>query len=201
MEAEFLRQRGMSLEPDAVILGFLVNDFRNSTTQYKIDERGYLVTAGGGNPRLHLQSLLYETSDDKPIWQRLIESSHLIRWASGRKVPAVKQPLMQFNDKDSKTITFDAIKQIADMTRQADIPFYVCLFPYVEHPVPDSDKSDLDEMALVCRELDIPNLRMETAIQSHPVEELWVHPRDHHPNAIAHELYAKLIYRSFFKLE
>lgn len=204
VEAAFLAGRGMALEPDAVILGFLINDFRAADTGYAIDDKGYLVTRfkDGKRPpnaaRLHLQSLLYEEESQGSFWQRIVESSHLIRWISGRKIKTEKQQLMMYNDKASKNRIWNALDRIYRMTENSGIPLYVLIFPYVEDPVPPSEKADLDELADVCRAAGVPYLRMENALDGIPPEELWVHPRDHHPNARAHHLYAKHIVSNLF---
>jgi len=204
VEAAFLAGKGMSLAPDAVILGFLVNDFRAADTGYAIDDRGYLVTRfkDGSQPagaeRLHLQSLLYEEKPRGNMFRRLVDSSHLIRWISGRRLKTEKRTLMMFNDKTAKQRIWDALDRIHRMTDTAGIPLFVLVFPYVEDPIPTAEKADLDELAAVCHESGLPCLRMEEALAGIPPEELWVHPRDHHPNARAHALYAKLIVSSLF---
>jgi len=198
VEYAFLKNKGIKLEPDAVILGFLSNDFRAGNTDFKIDERGFLTTESEGNTLLHLQSLLYEEEASKNIFRKLIESSHAIRWASGRRMRTEKQKLMVFNDKNSHTRTLAALEGIYNITKQAGIPFYVCIFPYVADVVPSAEKADLDIIAKHCRLLNIPALRMENALSGHTATKLWVHPKDHHPNATAHKLYAEYIQKYFF---
>jgi len=198
VEYSYLKEKGMSLDPDAVILGFLVNDFRAGNTNYTVDERGYLATLEEGNKRIHLQSLLYEEESRGNIFTRMIESSHAIRWASGRRVRTEKRKLMVFNDKNSHNKTLKALENIYSETKRAGIPFYVCIFPYVENVIPESEKTDLDIIAQRCESLSIPFARMENAISELDASCLWVHPKDHHPNAKAHNLYAEFIRKQFF---
>jgi len=200
VEASYLAQKGMTHKPDAVILGFLSNDFRSKTTDYIIDEDGYLTTnLSDGKNRLHLQSLVFNDKSNRPLWKRFIESSHVIRWASGRRMKTEKKMLMHFNDKNSKKKTRDALEKINNVTAAAGIPFYVCVFPTVEDPVPDSEYQDLMLVGKWCEEMDVSWVYMGDALTGLPSPELWVHPRDHHPNAQAHEKYANLIYNAFFQ--
>ena len=198
VEFEYLRQKGINHEPDAVILGFLINDFRATNTDYLIDDRGFLVTSQKGSRALHLQSVLYDEKAKGSVFKRLIESSHLIRWFSGRRLKTEKRKLMVFNDKASKKRTFDALLGMHQLLRERQIPFYVCIFPYVEDVITESDKNDLAEIGRLCDDHGIPYLHMEEALVGVVPSEHWVHPRDHHPDKFAHELYAKLIFRQFF---
>ncbi|MBN1880294.1 SGNH/GDSL hydrolase family protein [bacterium] len=204
VEAAFLQGRGMALDPDAVILGFLINDFRATDTGYAIDDRGYLVTRykdaeGRGEARkLHLQSLLYEEEPRGNILIRIAESSHLVRWISSRQVKTEPGRLMMSNDGRSKTRTWNALARIYMLTQEVGIPLYVLIFPNVEDPILAADKADLDELASLCQAAKVPSLRMETALTGIPPQALWVHPRDRHPNARAHHLYAQYIVSSLF---
>ncbi|MCD4652413.1 hypothetical protein K8T06_00585 [bacterium] len=198
IELAYLKKKGLKHAPDAVILGFLTNDFRSGNTEYNIDKRGFLVTRQEGKSHLHLQSLLYEEKPSDNFIKRMIESSHAIRWASGRRMKTEKRQLMAFNDKTSHKKTLQALEGIFNETKQLGIPLYVCIFPYVENVIPESEQADLDVVARHCKSLKIPYLHMEKALSGFTASNLWVHPKDHHPNAIAHNQYAKLIVKHFF---
>ena len=57
-----------------------------------------------------------------------------------------------------------------------------------------------DKIADFCQEEDIPLLDLLPAFSKHRAKDLWVHPTDHHPNDIAHEITAGEVYR-FLKRE
>ncbi len=44
-----------------------------------------------------------------------------------------------------------------------------------------------------CEELNIPVVDLLDSFRGHKAAELWVHPSDHHPNEVAHEIAAKSI--------
>jgi lysophospholipase L1-like esterase len=198
VQYHFLRQKGLRHHPDAVILGFFVNDYHVGDGHFAIDDNGFLVTTQGGDTRLQLQALLYEKETKRNLVRRLIDSSHLIRWASGRNMIFQERQLMATYNRKDKNRVFDAVCGIHALTRSADIPFYVCMFPHVQNTVPSHDQEALDEMAELCRSLEIPFLRMEDALKNIEAESVWVHPRDHHPDATAHALYANHIFTGFF---
>ncbi len=198
VQYHFLRQKGLRHNPDAVILGFFVNDFHVGNGHFAIDDNGFLVTTSEADTRLQLQALLYEKETKRSIIRRLIDSSHLIRWASGRNMVFQDQKLMATYNRKDKQRVFDAVRGMQVLTREAGIPFYVCMFPHVQNIVPPHDQQVLDELAELCYSLQIPFVRMEKALKNMEAETLWVHPRDHHPDATAHALYADHIFTSFF---
>jgi hypothetical protein len=51
-----------------------------------------------------------------------------------------------------------------------------------------------DKISAFCRRRQIPLLDLLPAFAHHRAQDLWVHPTDHHPNEIAHEIAAREIY-------
>jgi hypothetical protein len=201
-EYQYLRQKGMTHNPDAVILGFFVNDFRvDDSAEYMITETGHLKRKHGGKRSTELQSVLYEDSTSKNWRDTLVESSHLIRWISGRNMIFQTQALMASYGTHEKERVYTAVRGIHAITQNAGIPFYMCLFAHVEDTVSPPDDRALNELADVCRSLDIPVLRMDEALKGFKAADLWVHPKDRHPNAIAHSFYAQHIFSHFFSGE
>lgn len=199
IEYAYLMNKGMTHQPDAVIVGFLSNDFRSNNTDYLIDNDGFLVSAvKAGSKKLHLQSLVFDNLREKSVIKRFIEGSHVIRWASGRRLRTESQTLHVFNDRNSKEKTRAALQGIVQITRAAGIPLYVSIFPYIEEPVPESEINDLKEVAQWCEAMNVPYADMGEALTGLHARELWVHPKDHHPNAIAHARYAEQMLRAFF---
>ena len=46
-----------------------------------------------------------------------------------------------------------------------------------------------------CENHKIPYIPMDKAIENIEYNKLWVHIKDHHPNAFAHKLFAQFIHR------
>jgi lysophospholipase L1-like esterase len=88
-------------------------------------------------------------------------------------------------------------KRLADLHRQAETNgarLVIVVFPllYDLHDYPFQEiHSTIGEF---CRAEGIPLLDLLPAFSEHPAQELWVHPIDHHPNEIAHEIAAREIH-------
>lgn len=198
-EYHYLRQKGMTHDPDAIILGFCVNDFDVNRAEVWIDTEGIMRMHKQGHSQARFQGLLFEDkASNKKWWERIAENSHLIRWISNRNMVFQKQTLVAWYGKKEKETVYRAVDGIHSVTKQAGIPLYLCLFPYVEDSIAACDEQALDELAEYCLARAIPILRMDNALEGHRAADVWVHPRDHHPNATAHALYAEHIYRYFF---
>lgn len=198
-EYHYLRQKGMKHNPDAIILGFCVNDFQIDFSEFWIDGEGMMRTRQKGKTRERFQGLLLkDNTSKKKWWEWIAENSHLIRWISSRDMIFQSNPLTAQYGKREKRLVFRAVDKIHSIAKKAKIPLYICLFPYLEDTISGCDKQGLDELQEHCLALEIPVLRMDEALKGRRAEDLWVHPKDHHPNAVAHALYAEHIYKYFF---
>ena len=70
------------------------------------------------------------------------------------------------------------------------IVLFPLLYDLIDHPFREIH----EKIADFCRVRSIPLLDLQPSFSKHKAEELWVHPTDHHPNEVAHEIAAIEIY-------
>ena len=194
-EFAFLRAKGFQLEPDMILLGFQVNDVQGQT-YHQVNSQGYLMPVSGP-PGLQtkLQAVLYDPNRKRSVWEYLLEESHLVRMIASRKLPNMKKnTIVALPTKRDRNEAANALLDIADLADQHGVPLIVPVFPFLtEYDESDLDWQNYDWIQDLCKWKAIPSIPMDQALKGIPLNTLWVHPKDHHPNATAHHRYAKLL--------
>ncbi len=167
--------RGRAFSPDAVIVGFFLNDaveFSETIRQNDAQTHGYQPS---GPARLlktweilarslaarRLQADYFDTirrSFDSPIWEQ-----------------------------DKKLLGL-----LTDEARNSGFRLIVLIFPVLWELDGNYPFEDLHgRIAAACRAAGCECIDLLETYRGHPAESLWVHPTDHHPNELAHRLAAE----------
>jgi len=80
---------------------------------------------------------------------------------------------------------------IRDVTRARGARLGLVLFPLLDRLTENPYARVHELIREACGEMDVPFLDLTPALAVEPDHALWVHPRDHHPDARAHELAAQ----------
>lgn len=80
----------------------------------------------------------------------------------------------------------EALASMQRVTKARGIPFGVAHFPLLTHVADRPFQPIHDAVAGACKEFGIPFLDLTPAFERIDDWKLWVHPTDHHPNALAH---------------
>jgi hypothetical protein len=85
-------------------------------------------------------------------------------------------------------------RDLADMKARsvkAGAKFGVVMFPLL-HRLAERPFAEIHRaLAAACQDLDVPLLDLTDVLAEPPEQSLWVHPTDHHPDALANEIAAK----------
>jgi len=190
-ELAFLRSIGVKLDPDLVLLGFQVNDITEQAPLC-LDDFGLLRRCDSADLGEHrYDALVYNPARDRTLAEWMLEESQLIRFIAGRKIHGQTNVLRAAAGGRDRKEAAEALLEMRDYLAERQLPFFVGLFPLIEDlTTKDPDAETLAWMQQFCRNQQIPHIALDAAIAGIPVRELWVHPRDHHPNARAHALFA-----------
>jgi hypothetical protein len=190
-ELLLLESLGLKVLPDAVVLGYVLNDAEPplfqidpATNQRRRTARPIEEGAGDRTPP---DALLYRLRTARAVW-RLLANRELSR----RTVAHYR--LLYEEDSPGWQESRRALKKIIALCKEARIPCCVLLFPvlyelndrYPCKAIHAKIRSEVEETGAGFIDL-FPLLQGQRA------EELWVHPADHHPNEKVHQIAAEAL--------
>lgn len=175
-ELSYLRHVGIRLEPDLVVLVYVLND------------------AGAG--RLNLWEDFTEQYE-----KRWLRGSYVASWVYARigrtllgrryvdgLVESAKGELAKWNR------SLDRISEASRVAHAAGSNFAVVIFPFLYRLDAGYPFRDFHRMvSRHCEDEGIPVLDLFDVFEGRTDVELWVHPSDQHPNEIAHGIAADAI--------
>ncbi len=185
-QLDLLRFRGLSYDPDLVIVHFVPNDVEEEADLYR----------EGPKVELYEEYVTVVTEPDA-----LSEVSALWRWVRSRWILKAKGDayleacLASYRDDDAKWARCrDALDGLERTCRERDVALLVVLFPFFvrldgAYPFEPIHAAVRDH----CAERGIPVLDLREAYRGFDGPELWVHPTDPHPNERAHAIAAETI--------
>ena len=161
-----------------VIYGFVLNDFGLPGIEQVIGS-DYIDLNNGGNASSFLRR---HSSLVNLIADRLdtIRTDALTRQAY----------LAAFRGENARrhfAILADLNGQIEDDGGRLAIMLFPLLYRFNDYPFQEIH----DQIAIFCEREEVPLLDLLPAYSEYEAEELWVHPVDHHPNEIGHEIAAR----------
>lgn len=179
MEVKSYAKKGEKYRPDAIVVGFYINDaeviqHRQSALTYQL-QHTYLYSLLADR-WLNLKVRLTPTLHYKDFYSKLYEPGF-----PGRSAIA------------------DAFTELSDRAREMRIPVHVALIPEMHQFKDYPFQAAHDFVIEACRmnQLDVVDL-LPYFINENP-DSLWVSSEDAHPNRRGQEIIAKGIFESFFK--
>jgi len=185
-ELEFMQEHGLTLKPDLVVLGFVLNDLADMTRRVPM-RRMMLQTSRehASLPLGPLKAALHQTAIYnamllvKTRWLKISGDDPTLQAMDVRHLLAP-----QF---DSATLELFAeyrrqLEQLKRLLDERRVPLVVVIFPYWEQlaeGAPDLAQSRLEAMM---RELGIPALDLLPSFRAHDPDgsRFFLMPRDHH---------------------
>jgi hypothetical protein len=179
-----LKDYGLKLDPDLVILFFVVNDVED-----KVWEEHQSVEA------FRAYSLMLHDDDTLSQW------SNLWRWSRQNYTQAfsgksfIKQSVDNFSAQSNQWMSCRTALLHMKQTLDAEqVPFMLVIFPIFYDLDGDYPFKPIhDVVGDFARSQDIEVLDLSKSFPGYSGPELWVHPTDHHPNEIAHKIAADAV--------
>ena len=109
-------------------------------------------------------------------------------WLSLHRLALSRQLIEMQTDPERVHASFEHVALLAREIEARSMKFIVLIFPEIvafdAYPYQDV----VDSLERFLDELGIPYLNALPALMQHDAADLWVHPTDHHPNALAHRI-------------
>jgi len=183
-EANLFRERGLTYDPDLVIIHFVPNDVEED------------LSAAGPLIEFYRN---YTTITQDRDW--LSDYSQLWAWTRGNYLRAVRgrdyirKSLARFEANSSMWQKCrSAIDEIVAGCRQRDVRIMLVMLPFFYDLDGDYPFQPIhDRVAEYCRQQDLLFLDLREAYRDYHGPELWVHPTDQHPNEKANEIAARVM--------
>lgn len=191
-EAALLRELGMALSPDFIVVGYSLNDAEPDL---------YYLVPGQGWGRRPRGRIAHENVGTPEVPSPLghLRLTRLVYFAyrrpqMNRETIAYYQSL--YADKSpSWTKTKEALGEIARLGRERGIPVTVLVFPVFFRLGEDYPFRDLhEEVKRFLETQGVDLLDLYPVFEGLPASELWVHPADQHPNEKGHALVASKLF-------
>lgn len=185
----YLKYKGITYNPDMVIIGFCLNDFNcGSMLVFYKDNKGFTQYY---YPAPNLQRII-------PPNRPLFKHSYLYRFLIVKLETFLEQWQRQDKDVDPRVATgvyfLGKIKQICENRK---IPLLCVIFPYLK-PISEYDKyqkAEYNSMLKVLEKLDINYIDLDSYFPEEKRYELRNHKGDYiHPSREGHRMAAKVIY-------
>ena len=190
-EFYFLKDEGLSYQPDFVILGFYLNDVLpvELPGEYYEEEDGVASLM-----RLHYwhRNIRPTTIYEGPFLLRLA-SKAFENIASYRKTKELFRVLYSKKNKRGLKQFEDSLKEIAQMTKAKNIGLLLVILPKLEMLRRYPFNNIHEFVKKISEKNQIPVLDLLPTLKKYETSSLWVHISDHHPNEFAHKIIAEAI--------
>jgi hypothetical protein len=186
----------MSLEPfspDIVVLGYVLNDaepplfqYHAATNSVSRRPRERIVPEGLGDA-FPPESFLFQLRTTKLVWQ-IVQNGN-------RSEATVAHYRSLYGDSSSGwRDSRKALRQIIEICRSRNIPFYVVLFPILHELTDDYPFQDIHgEIAQTLEASGGIVIDLFPRLKGKDARNLWVHPTDQHPNETVHRIAAEAL--------
>jgi hypothetical protein len=188
LERLLLERRVLGFGPDVVVLGYVLNDAE--PPQYR--------RVPGGVARLERAELAKGTAEARPpaggIW-RLRLARLIWKTLQGRERTADTVAWYRANyapNEPGWLASRQALFEMADLCRRADVPFVVLCFPILVELDGDYPFTSIHaQVGRAARDVGAVFVDLLPALRGMDATALWVHPTDQHPNEVVHGLAAE----------
>ena len=179
-----LEGQGLAYEPDLVSLFFVANDVED-----QVWDLGQQVEA------FQTYTQMDKEDDTLSKWSQLwrFVRGHYIRAIQGRKF--IDEHLGNFQPDSEQWLSCQtALLHMQKLLAEEDIPFLLVILPIFFQLDGDYPFQTIhDVVSEYATSIGIDVLDLRDAFPGYSGPELWVHPTDHHPNEIAHDIAAKTV--------
>jgi lysophospholipase L1-like esterase len=168
----WLRSDGLQFEPDAVIVGFCLNDMSSDVPLLAYPKAEPAPLLGGASKLL---SLIQRELEQRRLRAQRRDFTDVVR-----KDPAAWEE------------TKAALLEMRDLLRERGVRVAVAVMPMMSQLGENYPYLGLHEMVDdFCRAHDIACVDLLPRLRGMAEEDLWVHPTDQHPNHVAHRKIAE----------
>lgn len=188
--AYVLEAFALPLEPDLVVLGYVLNDaeapiLQWNETQQRVNRRaiadeqvGALVPPDSPLYRLRLAQLVWKSLRSRSRTSGTVDAYHGLyaedaRWWRRNR---------------------ESLRALVALCVEREIPCYVLGWPvFVQLDESYPFRAIHDQVGAIVEEAGGTWLDLEPVFRGQRASSLWVHPTDHHPNEIAHRIAAEAL--------
>jgi len=180
----------LKYEPDLVVIAFYLND---AYSDYTFLNHGQALS-------------IYDEAEGIYRYSYLADFIHhrWVAWQQGRKVrdyyhQAFFADAARFLEQPGEMqvdwpACRDALSRAVQLAAERELPICLVIFPEFYGMQGEYPFVEIHELvASTAQRLGLPVLDLLSIYRGHADSELWVHPSDHHPNEIAHEMAADAI--------
>ncbi|MFP6769084.1 MAG: SGNH/GDSL hydrolase family protein [Planctomycetaceae bacterium] len=189
-----LEDRWLGFKPDIVLVVFYLNDV------YR-DEAAVAFWNNGEGDGVYLRptgaarfSLLADWCQHS--WRARALQQRMIRHYDQAYFTDPKQFFANPQAPDARKMDWPssrhALERIAELGRDHGFRVGLAIFPELMSLDDDYPFAAIHELvAAACHKIGLPVHDLFPALKGHAARDLWVHPTDHHPNELAHDLVAR----------
>jgi lysophospholipase L1-like esterase len=202
-ELRLLRNKGLSYEPDFLMLLYNMNDieFRPELATQPYDAKK-VVTIVEVDPdekiedfskRKGLRAFIQRVQDHSPLVNFLVPRvGSLLRRLGVLDSPEfswVARTFRGFSDQNPGwTESKIALASIKSIATERGIPFVVVIYPLLVELENYQGKNAHDAIRTYCESIGVPTIDLLPVFEHHSASQFWVNFMDPHPNAEAHAL-------------
>jgi lysophospholipase L1-like esterase len=186
-ELSFLEEQGLRLEPDVVVVGFVLNDLADLTRRVSSREMLKRASEEAASPLGSVKLRLRQTA----IYNALFLAKAYVRKATGSD-PTLQEVDIRHLLKtkyDQQTLDlFDQYRshlaRMSGLLKEKGVPLVLLIFPYWEQVSQAATDQAQKRMLAMAGDLGIPALDLLPAFKKYdPRGKNFFHmPRDHHPS-------------------
>lgn len=190
-EVASLKHRWLGLDPDLVLIVFYLNDaYSDSAFLNRGQELGIYLNQPEGIAKVsHLADYLQHMYRARKA-RREVDDYYKQHYFTDADT-ALKAPGAAGMDwTDSRA----SLAEAAALARERGMKIALVIFPELYRLQGDYPFEAIHRLVKAsAAEIGIPALDLLEVFRGHDARELWVHPQDHHPNEVAHEMAAEAI--------
>lgn len=189
------KERGLSLEPDFVLLFYVMNDthFRKKLTPWK-RVRETIVLNSALYRFLRTRWMLWEERF-RPQVSVELENNTSLNEEDGRALNSMKDWNEDFQDgKKGWEASKESLQKIHYLCQERKIPFLIVLYPWLVQLDEQYPFQPVHEkLSQFCQQQEIPFLDLFPYYKGYSAKELWVGKTDSHPNTQGQKIAAQAV--------
>lgn len=198
-EADLAREKGFGLEPDLIVVSFVMNDLADLTRRVSSRENQRVEARRMSESFLTpVKKLLRQTAIYNALFK--LKARAMASTGEDPTVPALPQRNLLDTPFEPGTLAlFDRymgeLSELAEESRSRGIDILLVLFPFWEQAVHGADDAALVKLEAMAGDEGIPavNLLPPFLQEGEAASALYLMPRNHHPSASGYRLAAEVV--------